>query len=172
MTAAALPDTVIEGAADWGNPRLAATDSCLYAYAPEPGIGDQENPLGMLIRVTFDEADSTVHIENLTDTLTSLIDPARNNHIALAAGDNYCVIVANAKDGVDTHILYDDSTTAVPYDQYRSTLLNKARELHMAYGIGAQLIIDYNFIPTVTFGIPFDKRDGKYGLYMTLDYIF
>ena len=116
-TAAALPDTVIEGAADWGNPRLAATDSCLYAYAPEPGIGDQENPLGMLIRVTFDEADSTVHIENLTDTLTSLIDPARNNHIAIAAGDNYCVIIASAKDGTDTHILYDDSTTAVPYDR-------------------------------------------------------
>ena len=66
----------------------------------------------------------------------------------------------------------NDNLTAVPYDQYRSTLLDKARELHMAYGIGAQLIIDYNFIPTVTFGIPFDKRDGKYGLYMTLDYIF
>jgi hypothetical protein len=35
-----------------------------------------------------------------------------------------------------------------------------------------QAVIDYNFIPSVTFGIPFDKRDGKYGLYMTLDYIF
>jgi len=70
-------------------------------------------------------------------------------------------------------VLYaDDNLTSLSYDKYRSTLLDKARELHMAYGIGAQLIIDYNFIPTITFGIPFDKRDGKYGLYMTLDYIF
>lgn len=65
-----------------------------------------------------------------------------------------------------------DNVAAVPYDQYRSSLLDKARELHMAWGIGGQLVIDYNFIPSVTFGIPFDKRDGDYGLYMVLDYIF
>lgn len=65
-----------------------------------------------------------------------------------------------------------DNVTAVPYDQYHSSLLDKARELHMAWGIGGQLVIDYNFIPTVTFGIPFDKRDGNYSIYMNLDYIF
>ena len=65
-----------------------------------------------------------------------------------------------------------DNVTAMPKDEYRSSLLNKARELHMSAGISAQLVIDYNFIPTFTFGIPFDKRDGDYGLYMTLDYIF
>ena len=65
-----------------------------------------------------------------------------------------------------------DNVTAVSYDQYRSSLLDKARELHMAWGIGGQLVIDYNFIPTVTFGIPFDKRDGNYSIYMNLDYIF
>ena len=65
-----------------------------------------------------------------------------------------------------------DNVTAVPYDQYRSSLLDKAREVHMAWGIGGQLVIDYNFIPTVTFGIPFDKKDGNYSIYMNLDYIF
>ena len=65
-----------------------------------------------------------------------------------------------------------DNVTPAPYDQYRSSLLDKARELHMAWGIGGQLVIDYNFIPTITFGIPFDKRDGDFGLYMVLDYIF
>ncbi len=65
-----------------------------------------------------------------------------------------------------------DNVSAVSYDRYRSTMLKKAREIHMSCGIGAQLIIDYNFIPSVTIGIPFDKRDGDYGLYMTLDYIF
>ena len=65
-----------------------------------------------------------------------------------------------------------DNVTAVPYDQYRSSLLDSAQEPHMAWGIGGQLVIDYNFIPSVTFGIPFDKRDGDFGLYMVLDYIF
>lgn len=66
----------------------------------------------------------------------------------------------------------NDNVSAVSYDQYHSSLLDKARELHMAWGIGGQLVIDYNFIPTVTFGIPFDKRDGNYSIYMNLDYIF
>lgn len=65
-----------------------------------------------------------------------------------------------------------DNVTPVPYDQYRSSLMDKAQELHMAWGIGGQLVIDYNFIPSITFGIPFDKRDGDFGLYMVLDYIF
>ena len=65
-----------------------------------------------------------------------------------------------------------DNVAASEYDGYRTSLLNKARELHMSAGISAQLVIDYNFIPTIVFGIPFDKRDGDYGLYMTLDYIF
>ena len=66
----------------------------------------------------------------------------------------------------------NDNVSAIPYDDYRSSMLKKARELHMSYGISAQAVIDYNFIPTIVFGIPFDKRDGEYGLYMTLDYIF
>jgi outer membrane protein assembly factor BamA len=66
----------------------------------------------------------------------------------------------------------NDNVSAIPYDNYRSSMLKKARELHMSYGISAQAVIDYNFIPTIVFGIPFDKRDGEYGLYMTLDYIF
>jgi len=69
--------------------------------------------------------------------------------------------------------LYEnDNVSGISYDQYRSSLLDKAREMHMSCGISAQLIVDYNFIPSVSFGIPFDKRDGDYGLYMTLDYIF
>lgn len=65
-----------------------------------------------------------------------------------------------------------DNVSAQSFDSYRSALLGKARELHMSAGLSMQAVIDYNFIPSVTFGIPFDKRDGKYGLYMTLDYIF
>ena len=65
-----------------------------------------------------------------------------------------------------------DNVSAESFDRYRSSLEDKVRELHMSAGISMQAVIDYNFIPSVTFGIPFDKRDGKYGLYMTLDYIF
>jgi hypothetical protein len=72
-----------------------------------------------------------------------------------------------------TEALYtDDNVTDMTYDEYHSIMLDKARELHMSCGLSAQLVIDYNFIPSITFGIPFDKRDGDYGLYMTLDYIF
>lgn len=72
-----------------------------------------------------------------------------------------------------TEALYAaDNVSAMTYEQYRSSMLDKAREVHMSYGVSAQLVIDYNFIPSITFGIPFDKRDGDYGLYMTLDYIF
>ena len=72
-----------------------------------------------------------------------------------------------------TDILYvDDNVSDRTYEQYRTSQLKKARELHMSYGLSGQLIIDYNFIPSITLGIPFDKRDGDYGLYMTLDYIF
>ena len=65
-----------------------------------------------------------------------------------------------------------DNVSAQSFGQYRSALMNKVRELHMSAGLSMQAVIDYNFIPSVTFGIPFDERDGKYGLYMTLDYIF
>jgi len=65
-----------------------------------------------------------------------------------------------------------DNVSAQSFGEYRSSLMNKVRELHMSAGLSMQAVIDYNFIPSVTFGIPFDKRDGKYGLYMTLDYIF
>ena len=65
-----------------------------------------------------------------------------------------------------------DNVSAQSFGEYRSSLMNKVRELHMSAGLSMQAVIDYNFIPSVTFGIPFDERDGKYGLYMTLDYIF
>ena len=69
--------------------------------------------------------------------------------------------------------LYDnDNVSQTTYDDYRSTMFDKARKLHMSAGISAQAIIDYNFIPSLSFGIPFDKSDGDYGIYMTLDYLF
>ena len=65
-----------------------------------------------------------------------------------------------------------DNVSAGSFDTYRSSLLDKAQEIHMSAGLSLQAVIDYNFIPSLTFGIPFDKRDGDYGLYMVLDYIF
>lgn len=52
------------------------------------------------------------------------------------------------------------------------SLRKDARQMHISYGIGGQLVIDYNLIPSVTLGFPVSKNDGNYGLYMTLDYIF
>ncbi len=52
------------------------------------------------------------------------------------------------------------------------SLRKEAQQMHMSYGIGGQLVIDYNFIPSVTVGFPLSRTDGKYSIYMTLDYIF
>ena len=65
-----------------------------------------------------------------------------------------------------------DNVSDVSFDDYRVSMLDKSRKPHMSYGISVQAVIDYNFIPTIEFGIPFDKNDGDYGLYMTVDYIF
>lgn len=54
----------------------------------------------------------------------------------------------------------------------RESLMADACKMHMTWGIGGQLVIDYNFIPSLVVGFPLDKNDGDIGIYMTLDYTF
>lgn len=44
--------------------------------------------------------------------------------------------------------------------------------LHMSAGIGVKLVMNRNFVLGAEYGIPLDKRDGKSGLYLDLNYIF
>lgn len=52
------------------------------------------------------------------------------------------------------------------------TLFADSRSMHMAWGIGSQIVIDYNFIPSLVVGFPLDDNDGNIGIYMSLDYTF
>ena len=44
--------------------------------------------------------------------------------------------------------------------------------LHLSAGLGVKLIMNRNFVLGAEYGIPLDKRDGKSGLYLDLNYIF
>lgn len=44
--------------------------------------------------------------------------------------------------------------------------------VHMAYGSGAHYIINENIIGSAYFAVPVTKKDGTYGFYMSLNYMF
>lgn len=44
--------------------------------------------------------------------------------------------------------------------------------VHMSAGIGGKLVMNNNFVLSIEYGIPFDKRDGNGGLYLNLNFIF
>lgn len=48
----------------------------------------------------------------------------------------------------------------------------QSERLHMSAGIGVKLVMNRNFVLGAEYGIPLDKRDGKSGLYLDLNYIF
>lgn len=48
----------------------------------------------------------------------------------------------------------------------------KRESMHLSAGIGGKLVMNHNLVFSVEWGKPFDKRDGKYGLYMSVNYIF
>lgn len=47
-----------------------------------------------------------------------------------------------------------------------------SESLHLSAGAGIRLVLNENFIVAVDYGQPFDKRDGKRGLYIGLNYLF
>ena len=44
--------------------------------------------------------------------------------------------------------------------------------VHASAGLGLKLVMNHNFIISVEYGKPFDKRDGKGGLNIGTNYIF
>ena len=45
-------------------------------------------------------------------------------------------------------------------------------KLHVSYGSGVHYIINQNIIGTLYFGLPLNKNDGFFGLYMSFNYLF
>ena len=43
---------------------------------------------------------------------------------------------------------------------------------HLSYGGGFRIVMNRNFIIAIDHGRPFDKRDGKSGTYIGLNFLF
>lgn len=43
---------------------------------------------------------------------------------------------------------------------------------HVSYGVGLHMALNENFVVAVDYGRPFDKRDGKQGLYIGLNFLY
>jgi hypothetical protein len=50
--------------------------------------------------------------------------------------------------------------------------LSEKEKLHISYGAGVHFAINDNFIITVDYGMAADKRDGKSGTYIGLNFLF
>ena len=49
---------------------------------------------------------------------------------------------------------------------------NSKDAMHFSYGAGISAALNHNFIAHVNYGLAADKRDGKSGLYIGLNYLF
>lgn len=55
----------------------------------------------------------------------------------------------------------------------RTDIVSDAKEsLHCTYGIGGKIILNRTTVLSAEFGFPIDKRDGKFGMFFGVDFIF
>jgi outer membrane protein assembly factor BamA len=62
-------------------------------------------------------------------------------------------------------------TDEIPFTQSQIYSTDK-EALHMSYGAGLRIVMNQNFIIAVDHGRPFNKRDGKSGTYIGLNFLF
>lgn len=67
----------------------------------------------------------------------------------------------------------DLSNLQIPSTVVASDYFNKGAEaLHSSYGAGLRLVMNYNFVIAMDYGIATNKQDGDTGLYIGLNYLF
>ena len=67
----------------------------------------------------------------------------------------------------------DTSKLQIPSDVNASDYFNKGAEhLHSSYGAGLRLVMNYNFVIAMDYGIASNKQDGDSGVYIGLNYLF
>jgi len=65
------------------------------------------------------------------------------------------------------------AAAAVAPEEERELFWSGEREsLHMSAGLGIKIVMNRNLVLSVECGVPFDRRDGRYGLYLNMNYIF
>jgi hypothetical protein len=45
-------------------------------------------------------------------------------------------------------------------------------KMHQSVGAGVRFIINHNFVVALDYGKALNKRDGNYGFYLDLDYLY
>lgn len=71
----------------------------------------------------------------------------------------------------NTSQLFDAINTNAP--DVASDYFNKgAEKLHTSYGAGLRLVMNYNFVMAVDYGIATNSQDGDSGIYIGLNYLF
>ena len=153
----------------WGNPPFYAQSAIMH-FKPSDGLGGATTLRGVLYNRVVGNDYLWGNVELRTRIFDKEIFRRRVCGVITPFFDAGMLTNPFRFDRQAT-VMYDNQSEE-NYGSFRSSLLDKACQPHLSYGIGTQLIIDYNFIPTLMFGIPFDSRDGKYGIYMTIDYTF
>ncbi|MBN1598943.1 MAG: BamA/TamA family outer membrane protein [Bacteroidales bacterium] len=68
---------------------------------------------------------------------------------------------------------YKIDTSSVPPDQeYQDMFPDDKEKLHISYGTGFHVALNQNFIVAFNYGLAADKRDGKQGFYINLNWLF
>jgi hypothetical protein len=67
----------------------------------------------------------------------------------------------------------DISTLQLPPTEVASDYFNPgAEKLHTSYGAGLRVVMNYNFVIAMDYGIATNKQDGDSGIYIGLNYMF
>ena len=67
----------------------------------------------------------------------------------------------------------DTSGLNFPSNEVASDYFNKGAEsLHTSYGAGLRVVMNYNFVVAMDYGVAVNKQDGNSGIYIGLNYLF
>lgn len=85
--------------------------------------------------------------------------------------DIYLALVPFLDGGLVTQKYKNFNTDNVPADRLKE--FDYAKEtMHFSYGSGLAIVLNYNFIVNVTYGLSHSKNDGDKSLYINLNYLF
>ena len=65
-----------------------------------------------------------------------------------------------------------DGIENIPQEEAEEYYDKDAEKMHVSYGAGLRIAMNENFIIRVDYGMAADKRDGKSGMYIGLNYLF
>ncbi len=88
-------------------------------------------------------------------------------------GQNFYMAVNTFADFGQVVKKIDTSKPDLPSEVVVADYFNKgAEKLHTSYGAGLRLVMNYNFVVAMDYGVAANKQDGDSGIYIGLNYLF